>query len=682
MSNPLIDYPGLPPFAAISAEQAVPAVTQLIADGRAKIDAVLEAGDYSWRALVSQLDEEDDRLSKAFGPVGHLNAVVQSDALREAYNACLPALSDFGSEVGQNTALYQAHQALHDSDEYTRLTPAQQKDVDDTLRSFTLAGVALPEDKKQTFRDNSKALSQLSSQFSDNLIDATQAWTHLVTDAAELDGIPDSALAPAAEKAKQKGQEGWLLTLDFPCYFAVMAHARNRELRELMYRAFTGRASEVGPHAGQFDNSGVIDEILKLRQAQAELLGYRNYAEVSLATKMATSVEQVFQFLHDLAARVKPQAEKDMAELEAYAKEQGVTSLQAWDRTFWSQRLKEDRYDFSEEALRPWFPMEKVLEGLFTIVNRLYGIKFVARQDVEAWHQDVRYFDLNDAAGETLAGFYLDPYARTGKRGGAWMDDCIVRRRREDGSLQRPVAYLTCNFAPPSDGKPGLLTHDEVLTLFHEFGHGLHHMLTEQEVAGVSGINGVAWDAVEMPSQFMENWCWQKDGIALVSGHYETGEPLPDDKLDKMLKARNYHSGMRLARQLEFALFDFTLHANYQPGMRVQSVLDAVRREVAVSETPDFNRFQNGFGHIFAGGYAAGYYSYLWAEVLSSDAFSRFEEEGLFNADTGAAFRENVLSRGGSRDAMQLFKDFRGREPRIDALLRHSGISSDDRQQA
>lgn len=674
-SNPLIDYTGLPPFSAIRPEQVEPAVDQLVGEGRATVADVLQRGDFSYAALVERLDEADERLGRAFGPVGHLNAVKQTEALRAAYNNCLPKLSDYSTEMGQNAALYAAYQSLRDGDAHAGLDEAQRKDLDNTLRDFRLSGVALPEEKKQQYRANSMRLTELASRFSDQVLDATEAFTHHVTDAEEVAGLPESALAPAAEKAKEKGLDGWLLTLDFPCYFAVMAHGKNRALRELFYRAFCTRASEAGPHAGRFDNTAVIDEMLKLRHEQAQLLGFNNFAEESLATKMAPDTETVFRFLTDLAVRTRPQAERELAELKAFAREQGLEKLEAWDTTFYSQRLQEARYQFNEEELRPWFPLEKVLDGLFTIVGRLYGIRFEPRHDVDVWHPDVRFYDLKDADGSLRAGFYLDPYARTGKRGGAWMDDCQSRRRLPDGSLQLPVAYLTCNFAPPPAGRPGLLTHDEVTTLFHEFGHGLHHMLTEQTVPGVSGINGVAWDAVELPSQFMENWCWQAEGLALISGHYETGEPLPGEKRERMLAARNFQSALAMLRQLEFSLFDFRIHANWRPGMNVQQELDRVRDEVAVLKPPAFNRFQNSFSHIFGGGYAAGYYSYKWAEVLSADAFSRFEEEGVFNAGTGADFRREILARGGSRDAMELFRAFRGRDPSVEPLLRHSGIA-------
>ncbi|MGB1220757.1 MAG: M3 family metallopeptidase, partial [Alcanivoracaceae bacterium] len=483
-------------------------------------------------------------------------------------------------------------------------------------------------------------------------------------------------LAGAADKAREKELEGWYLTLDFPVYYAVMCHSQNRELREEMYRAYTTRASDQGPDAGKYDNSQIMQEILSLRHKQAELLGFSHYGEKSLATKMASDVEQVMGFLKDLAKKSRPQAEKELEALRTFAREQGAGDLAPWDVAFWSERLREARYDISEEELRPWFPAEKVISGMFAIVEKLFGIRIAQRDGVDVWHPDVRFYDVSDEQGAHMASFYLDMYARSGKRGGAWMDDCQGRVRLIDGQLQKPVAYLTCNFAPPAGGKPGLLTHDEVVTLFHEFGHGLHHMLTEQEVGGVSGINGVAWDAVELPSQFMENWCWTEEGLAHISGHYETGEPLPDDKRERLLAARNFQSAMGMLRQLEFSLFDMRIHTEQDGNADIQKILDEVRAEVAVMIPPDFNRFQHSFGHIFAGGYAAGYYSYKWAEVLSADAFSRFEEEGIFNTDTGREFRAKILAQGGSKEPMELFIDFRGREPDVEPLLRHSGIAA------
>ncbi len=673
--NPLIDYTGLPPFSEIRPEHVQPAVEQLIAAGRARIEEVLAKGDFSWAGLVATLDEEDERLGKAFGPVGHLNGVAQNPALRDAYNACLPLLSEYGTEVGQNEKLYAAYQALRDSAEYDTLNEAQKKDLDNTLRDFRLSGVSLAAEKKAEYMEVAKRLSELTSTFSDNVLDATQSWRKHVTDESLLAGLPDVARAGAADRAKEENLEGWLLTLDFPCYYAVMCHATNRELREEMYRAHVTRASETGPDEGKFDNSAIMDEILALRQKEAELLGFASYAEASLETKMARNTDEVVGFLRDLAIKAKPQAEQELAELRAFAAGQGAGELQPWDMTFWSERLREARFSISEEELRPWFPAERVISGMFAIVERVFGIQIRPRDGVDSWHKDVRFYDVIDNGGEVMASFYLDMYARTGKRGGAWMDDCLGRVRHKDGKLQKPVAYLTCNFAPPAGGKPGLLTHDEVVTLFHEFGHGLHHMLTEQEVAGVSGISGVAWDAVELPSQFMENWCWTEEGVAMLSAHYETGEPLPRDKLDKLLAAKNFQSAMGMLRQLEFSIFDMKIHAGLN-GKSIAQVLAEVRDEVAVIKPPAFNRFQNSFSHIFAGGYAAGYYSYKWAEVLSADAWSKFEEEGVFNPETGRAFREKILAKGGSREPMELFVDFRGREPSVEPLLRHSGIAA------
>ena len=674
-NNPLIDYPALPPFSQIQPEHVLPAVEQLVAEGRARIEQVLAEGNFDYAHLVQALDQEDDRLGKAFGPAGHLNAVAQNETLRNAYNSCLPLLSEYGTEVGQNAALCAAYQALRDSEQWSTLNEAQQKDIDNTLRDFRLSGVDLPEEKKAQYMANSKRLSELTSQFSDNALDATQAWSKHITDESELDGLPDSAKAGAADRAKADEKDGWLLTLDAPVFIAVMSHCKNAELRKEMYTAWTTKASDQGPQAGQFDNAAIMDEILALRHKQAQLLGFANYAEESLATKMARDVNEVVQFLEDLARRAKPQAEQELAELKAFAAEQGAGDLSPWDIGFWSERLREARYDISEEELRPWFPADTVINGMFSVVGKLFGIQFKQRTDVDTWHDDVRFYELVDDDGSVRAAFYLDMYARTGKRGGAWMDDARIRRRQPDGSLQTPVAYLTCNFAPPAGGKPGLLTHDEVVTLFHEFGHGLHHMLTEQDVSGISGINGVAWDAVELPSQFLENWCWTEEGIALISGHYQTGEPLPKEKLEKMLAAKNFQGAMQMVRQIEFSLFDMRIHAEYQPGLNIYQVLNEVREQVAVIQPPAFNRFPNSFGHIFAGGYAAGYYSYKWAEVLSADAYSRFEEEGEFNEETGRAFRTEILAKGGSREPMELFKAFRGREPSVEPLLRHCGIN-------
>ncbi|WP_107851229.1 oligopeptidase A [Oceanimonas marisflavi] len=680
MTNPLLTMDGLPPFSRIKPEHVKPAVEHAIADCKKRVETVLARDEeFTWDNLVAPLEEVNDHLSRIWSPVSHLNSVMNSEELRQAYESCLPLLSEYHTWMGQHQGLFEAYQSLAGRDNFKKLSLAQQKEVNNTLRDFHLSGIALEAEQKRRFGEIQARLSELSSTFANRVLDATQAWHKQVTDKAELAGLPESALAAAEAQAKARELDGWVFTLDIPSYLPVMMYADNAALREEMYYAFTTRASEQGPNAGEFDNTAIMEETLALRQELATLLGFDNYAQVSLATKMADSEQQVLDFLEQLADRSYPQGQAELAELRDFAETQfGVSELNAWDLSYYGEKLKQHKYTISDEELRPYFPEHKVVNGLFETVKRLFGIKVVERFGVEEWHPDVRFFDIFDESGELRGSFYLDLYARANKRGGAWMDDCIGRRYREDGSLQKPVAYLTCNFNGPVGDKPALFTHNEVLTLFHEFGHGIHHMLTRVDVAGVAGINGVAWDAVELPSQFLENWCWQPEALAFISGHYETGEPLPADLLERMLAARNYHSALMMLRQLEFALFDFRLHMHEnsaEPG-RVQAVLDEVRSKVAVLTPPAFNRFQHGFSHIFAGGYAAGYYSYKWAEVLSSDAFSRFEEEGVFSARTGRDFLHAILEQGGSREPMELFKQFRGREPNIDALLRHSGITA------
>ncbi|MCE9686158.1 oligopeptidase A [Shewanella sp. AS16] len=678
MSNPLLVPAELPPFSQIKPEHIQPAVEQALAKCRAKIEEVLTAEVPSWDNLVAPLEQVDDELSQIWSPVSHMNSVLSTDAWRAAHDACLPLLSEYGTYVGQHQGLYQAYKALRAADEFAGLSQAQKTVIEHALRDFELSGIGLDDEQKLRYGEIVKRLSELTSRFSNQLLDATQAWSKLVTNEAELAGLPESALAAAKAMAEAKEQQGWLFTLDFPSYLPVMTYCENRALREECYRAFVTRASDQGPNAGEFDNGPLMDEILALRHEVANLLGFASYAHESLATKMAETPEQVLNFLNELAKRTQAQAKTELAELKAFAaKEHGAEELQAWDLSFYAEKLQHHRYQVSQEMLRPYFPENKVLSGLFYTVSRLFGLTIAERQGVDVWHKDVRFFDILDEDKVHRGSFYLDLYARSGKRGGAWMDDCRVRRMTAAG-LQKPVAYLTCNFNGPVNGKPALFTHDEVITLFHEFGHGIHHMLTKIDVGGVSGINGVAWDAVELPSQFMENWCWQEEALAEISGHYETGEPLPKSLLDKVLAAKNFQSGILMLRQLELSLFDFRLHYEYDPklGARVQQTLDRVRSEVAVIVPPAFNRFQHGFAHIFAGGYAAGYYSYKWAEVLSADAFSRFEAEGIFNADTGRSFLHNILEMGGSEEPMVLFKRFMGREPNIDALLRHSGIQA------
>lgn len=680
MNNPLLTMDSLPPFSQIKPEQVQPAVIQAIADCKQKISDVLAQREpHTWDSLIAPLEEVNDRLSRIWSPVSHLNSVLNSEALREAHDACLPLLSEFQTYVGQHEGLYQAYLALSQSDDFPLLSGAQRKEIQNTLRDFRLSGIGLPAEAQQRYGEIQARLSELASRFSNNVLDATQGWHKLVADDAELAGLPDSVRAAARQMAELKGKEGWLFTLDIPSYLPVMMYSDNRELRAEMYEAFTTRASDQGPNAGKWDNSAIMSELLTLRRELAQLLGFANYAELSLATKMADKTEQVVSFLTDLAAKSLPQGKAELEEIRAFAAEQhGQSELAAWDLAYYAEKLKQHKFSISDEQLRPYFPASKVVKGLFEVVKRVFGMKVRERLGIDTWHPDVRFYDIFDAEDELRGSFYLDLYAREHKQGGAWMDVCLGRRYRQDGSLQKPVAYLTCNFNGPVDGKPALFTHNEVVTLFHEFGHGIHHMLTRIDVAGVAGINGVAWDAVELPSQFLENWCWESEALAFISGHYETGEPLPADLLEKMLTARNFQAAMQMLRQLEFALFDFRLHQEFDPANPAQlpALLDEVRSQVAVMTPPAFNRFQHSFSHIFAGGYAAGYYSYKWAEVLSADAFSRFEEEGIFNPATGQSFLKNILEKGGSKEPMELFRAFRGREPKVDALLRHSGIAA------
>jgi len=603
---------------------------------------------------------------------------MNSEQLRGAYNACLPKLSQFGTELGQNKDLYQAYKTLAASAEYATLDIGQQKVINNALRDFRLSGVELSEVDKAEYKDISQQLSTLTAKFEQNLMDATQAWKKHITDESLLSGLPQSTIDMAAQFAQRDDLEGWVFTLNFPSYMPVMSYADNRDFREEMYTAFATKASDQGPHAGQWDNTEVMLSILDLRHKLANLIGFNSHADYSLATKMAQSPEQVLDFLNDLAARSKPIAEQEFIALKAFAKETAnMDELEAWDVTYFAEKLRQQRYSISQEELKPYFPEDKVVSGLFAVVNRLYGLDIKERKDIDVWHKDVRFFDIFDGKGELRGQFYLDLYARQNKRGGAWMDECLVRRQTQDG-IQTPVAFLTCNFSEPVGDKPALFTHDEVTTLFHEFGHGLHHMLTKIHHAGVAGINGVAWDAVELPSQFMENWAWEREVLDLISGHFETGEVLPQDLFDKMIAARNFQSAMTMVRQLEFSIFDFRLHLEYQADQsnQVDKILAEVRQQVAVVKPPTFNRFAHSFSHIFAGGYAAGYYSYKWAEVLSADAFSKFEEKGIFDRATGIEFLEAILEQGGSREPMALFIEFRGRKPEIDALLRHSGIAA------
>ncbi|XKH02240.1 oligopeptidase A [Marinobacter nauticus] len=677
MNNPLLTDDLLPKFDHIRVEHMEPAIDQILSENRMKIPQLAQQDDPTWDTLVQPMQAMENKLANAWSVICHLNGVANNDDLRQVYKSCLEKLTEYSTEISQNAELCDAYKKLAARDDFDQLSEAQRKAVENTLRDFRLGGVDLPEEQKKQYAELSRELADLSNKFSDNVLDATQHWYKHITDVNELSGLPESALEGAKQAAEQKELDGYVITLDFPSFFPVMTYGDNRELRREVYEAFVTRASDQGPDAGTWDNTPVMAEILKRRHAMAKLLGFDNYAELSLATKMARSVEEVLDFLNQLAAKSKPQAEKEFAELQAFANEEhGVDELQAWDVGYYSEKLRQKRYDISPETLRPWFPADKVVGGLFRVAEKLFNVQIEEKPEVETWHADAKAYCIS-RDGEPVAWFYLDPYARQGKRGGAWMADCRVRWRNQRGQLQLPVAFLTCNFTPPVKGKPSLLTHDEVTTLFHEFGHGLHHMLTQVDVMDVSGINGVAWDAVELPSQFLENWCWDPESLALIASHHETGEPLPKDLLDKLLAAKNFQSGMAMVRQLEFSLFDFRLHAEFteQAPTNPLDMHRKVREEIAVIEAPEFNRFPNAFSHIFAGGYAAGYYSYKWAEVLAADAFSLFEEKGIFHPETGEAFLANILEKGGSQEPMELFKSFRGREPEVDALLKQTGIS-------
>jgi len=672
--NPLLDFKGLPRFAEIKPEHVAPAIEQLLAENRALIARLLsDSAPPTWQNFVAPMEDANERVSRAWGPVGHLNAVMNSPELREVYNATLPKITQYYAELGQNLALFVKFKALRNSKEFAGLSPARKKIIENELRDFRLGGAELPDAQKARYLEIQERLSELSSRFSDNLLDATNDYMLVVESKDELSGLPDDVLQAAQEAAQAASKPGWLFTLKAPSYGPLMQYADNRALREKMYRAYGTRASEFGKP--EFDNTALMDEIVKLRGEEARLLGFANYGELSLASKMANSPQQVVEFMRELAQRARPFAEKDLAELREFARtELGISDLQSWDVGYASEKLREQRYAFSEQEVKQYFPENAVLPGMFKLVETLYGLQ-IKPASAPVWHDDVRFFDIRNVQGQLVGQFYLDLYARNSKRGGAWMDDVITRRRLEKG-IQTPVAYLNCNFSPPVGGKPALFTHDEVITLFHEFGHGLHHLLTEVEDLGVSGINGVEWDAVELPSQFMENFCWEWDVVHGMTRNSETGETLPRKLFDKMLAAKNFQSGLQTLRQIEFSLFDMLMHSNFEAGggKSILQLLDEVRAEVAVLIPPAFQRFPHSFSHIFSGGYAAGYYSYKWAEVLSADAYSMFEENGVLNPDVGARFRSEILAMGGSRGAMQSFAAFRGREPSLDALLRHNGL--------
>lgn len=677
MKNPLLKDSVLPHFKQITPQIIKPAIEQILHQNRSKISKLEKLKDINWKNLIEPLELLDDRLSKAWSPVRHLNSVKSNDELRDVYNDCLPLLSQYHTELGQNRKLFNAYQQIATDKNFSSLSQAQQKTITDSLLHFKLGGVDLSGQNKERFQSIQKRLSEIQSKFENNLLDSTQSWALHLQDNSRLTGLPDYALAMLKQNSEQKSLSGYRITLDMPCYIAVITYADDRSLRKDLYQAFTTRASDQGFTDKKWDNAVNMIEILQKRQEKAKLLGFKNYAQLSLESKMAGSVDEVTEFLNELAEKSYPAANREYRQLESFAREQGLNDeLMAWDLAYFSEKLKLQQYAISDKDLKPYFPEERVIHGLFQIVEKLYRINISELEDgIERWHDDVRFFQIADESGQICGQFFLDLYARENKRGGAWMDEC-VNRYVIDGNKQDPVAYLTCNLTPPIGDDPALFTHDEVITIFHEFGHGLHHMLTRIDVPEVSGINGVEWDAVELPSQFMENFCWQKEALDLFAQHYVTGESLPDDLYQKMIDARNFQSAMQMVRQIEFSLFDMKLHQ--QTGIdsvqQIQQILDDVRQQVAVVIPPTFNKFQNSFAHIFAGGYAAGYYSYKWAEVLSADAFSAFEKEGIFNPDIGTRFLECILQQGGSRPAKESFTCFMGREPDITALLKHNGI--------
>ncbi len=678
MENPLLGQEPLPQFLKIRPEHVEPAVRELLSENRARIEELATVPQPTFASVVEPLEELQHRISRTWSPVSHLNAVLNSDALRAGYNACLPLLSAYQTDLAQSEPLFRAYRTVAEQ-EGAALAPAQRQLLQHRVRDFRLAGVGLSPERKESFKTAMLELTQLQAKFEENVLDATNHWNWHVRDDGELTGLNEMLIDQARRRAAERGLPGWVLSLDQPTYVAVVTDAESEVLRRAFYEAWTTRASDQGPNAGRWDNSHTMEEILRRRHAAARLLEFRNYAEYALATRMATSVEEVLRFLHELAGAARAAAQAEFAELEAFA----GRKLAAWDVGFYAERLQRQRFSVSQEELRPYFPLPRVLAGLFEVAERLFGVRIRERPGAPVWHPDARLFDIENNRGEAVGSFYLDAYARPNKRSGAWMDECVGRKRLASGEAL-PVAYLVCNFLPPGGEHPALLTHDDVLTLFHEFGHGLHHLLTRVDYPSIAGINGVAWDAVELPSQFLENYAWHPEVLQRISGHYQSGEPLPAEQQQRLMATRSFHAGLQMMRQLEFALFDFRIHTEYSPehGGRILEILREVRQEVAVVPVPEWNRFPNSFGHIFAGGYAAGYYSYKWAEVLAADAFAAFEESGVFDRSTAQRFLDSILSRGGSRDALDAFIDFRGRRPDVRALLKQHGILGGVRRSA
>lgn len=669
----------LPQFSQLNLDQFESQLDTLLTQNREQLDRLLQQpSPHTWESLMAPMEEMDDQLQKLWAPISHLHSVADSEKLRAIYKSCLIKLSDYQMEMMQNTALFHAVQSLANSAAFTNLNTAQKKIISNALRDFKLAGVHLEPENKKRFSDLNQQLSQLSTQFQEHLLDATQAWHRLITDPVELSGLPEHAIAAAQQAAERKKLEGWLFSLDMPSYLAIITYADSEPLRREIYFAYTTRASDQGPHAKQWDNSQVMEDILRIHHEMAQLVGFDHYAAYSLATKMAKTPKEVLHFLQDLADASLEKARQELAELKQFAQEKyGVSELNAWDLSYYSEKLRQHAYAVSKEEFRPYFPDNHVVPGLFSIINRLYGVRFEQIENPDVWNEHVSLFAIYDDQ-PTLRGYlYLDLYARTGKRDGAWMNDAYARRKLLNGNIQAPIGFVTCNFNTPVGNDSALLTHDDVNTLFHECGHALQHLLTTVDYAGVAGITGIPWDAVEIASQFMENWCWEKAGIDLIAKHHQTGAPLPEALFNKLIRAKNFQSAMQMIRQLQFALFDFRLHLEYDPTQKgqIQRILDEVRAKLFVFPVPEWNRFQHGFSHIFGGGYAAGYYSYKWAEVLACDAFSLFEENGIFDRKTGDKFLQTLLASGGAEEPMDLFIRFRGRAPKVDALLRHNGIA-------
>jgi len=677
MDNPLLGplsgSDPLPPFTLIRPEHVEPAVRSILSESRSRIDQLASVEEPTFKNLVEPLEEVQHRVSRAWSPVSHLNAVLNSEALRVSYNACLPLLSEYQTDLAQSEPLYRAYQTIAEK-EANGLEPTQRRVLEHALRQFRLAGVGLDNTRKDQFKRVMLELTKLQAKFEENVLDATNGWTYHMKDPAELRGLNEVIIEQGRRRAQEQNVEGWILALEQPTYVAVVTDAESEPLRRAFYEAWTTRASDQGPNAGKWDNTPVMESILRLRHEAARILNFRNFADYALATRMARTVEEVLEFLHQLAKSARPAAVREFEELQAFAGK----SLSPWDVAFYAERMQRERFSISQEELRPYFPLPRVLEGLFEVAERLFDIQIKEKPGVDVWHSDVRYFQIENTTGRSIGSFYLDAYARPNKRSGAWMDECVGRKRLSTGSPTLPVAYLVCNFLPPSEGKPALLTHDDVVTMFHEFGHGLHHLLTRVPYPSLAGINGVAWDAVELPSQFLENYAWNPDVLQRMSRHVESGLPLPLDKQVKLIATRSFHAGLQTMRQLEFALFDFRMHAEFDATRpaRVLDTLAEVRREVAVVPVPLWNRFAHSFGHVFAGGYAAGYYSYKWAEVLAADAFSAFEENGVFDSRTAHRFLDSILARGGSRDPLDAFVEFRGRKPDIGPLLKQHGIAA------